>query len=593
MIGALLYLQLTSRWNSAIGRLRRLRQPKYLAGAGVAAAYLWFFIFRPLLSPHGAAGFRGAPGAETLPLFFIFLPYGVIAVVRIALAWLAPASKPGLVFTEAEIAFLFPAPFTRRMLLHYKLLSSQLTILLSSVLLALLMTRWRSIGGNFATHALGWWTMQSTLSLHATGAGFTVARLIEGGVSRVRRQAAVIAAIIVLLGAVGYAAWRAAAPPPQANPENFPALARYASEVAGTGPLGWLLWPIRIMLKPLFAPGWAAFLRSFGPALLLLAAHYVWVLRAETSFEEASIALAERRARQLATLRSGRIPGAAATKGRRPPFPLASSGGRPELAFLWKNLLSTSRVFNVRILLIAVVFAVWLVSLAGHPRGAVRSVPHGELWVLVAAGAAMAAAYTLLAGPQFARQDLRSDLPNVDLLKAYPLQGWQVMLGELLAPAAILTGILWLALLADTVALSALPPGFIGLSLPLRLAAAAGLALIAPPLCLLQLIIPNGAALLFPSWAQTARTRERGLDLMGQRLIFVFGQLLGIVIALVPAVVWGTLLWFAARWVCSEAASAVIATAGVLAVLGGEVCLGIWWLGRRFDRFDLSSESPK
>ena len=35
--------------------------------------------------------------------------------------------------------------------------------------------------------------------------------------------------------------------------------------------------------------------------------------------------------------------------------------------------------------------------------------------------------------PQLLRQDLRSDLLNADLLKAYPLPGWQIVLGEVLA----------------------------------------------------------------------------------------------------------------------------------------------------------------
>ena len=42
-------------------------------------------------------------------------------------------------------------------------------------------------------------------------------------------------------------------------------------------------------------------------------------------------------------------------------------------------------------------------------------------------------------GPQLLRQDFRQDLPLADLLKTYPLRGWQLALGELLAPAAILT----------------------------------------------------------------------------------------------------------------------------------------------------------
>ncbi len=40
MLGALLYLRLTSLKNLLLSRLRRLRQPKYLLGAAVGVAYL-------------------------------------------------------------------------------------------------------------------------------------------------------------------------------------------------------------------------------------------------------------------------------------------------------------------------------------------------------------------------------------------------------------------------------------------------------------------------------------------------------------------------------------------------------------------------
>jgi len=43
---ALLYLRLTSLRNGLLGRLRRLRQPKYLVGAIAGALYFWFFFFR-------------------------------------------------------------------------------------------------------------------------------------------------------------------------------------------------------------------------------------------------------------------------------------------------------------------------------------------------------------------------------------------------------------------------------------------------------------------------------------------------------------------------------------------------------------------
>jgi hypothetical protein len=209
---------------------------------------------------------------------------------------------------------------------------------------------------------------------------------------------------------------------------------------------------------------------------------------------------------------------------------------------------------------------------------------------IIAVVATIFAIYTLLLGPQLARQDLRSDLPNADILKTYPLTGWQILLGQLLTPIAILTGLLWLSLLAVMLALapraetlSWLTPGF-------RLTAGLCAAAVIPALCTLQLLIPNAAALLFPAWFQSTRTRGGGIELMGQRLIFVIGQLFVILISLLPVVLSCALVIFASQWLVGPTAAVVLATLLALAILAAEIAGGLWWLGERFEKLDLATE---
>jgi ABC-2 type transport system permease protein len=592
MIGALLYLRLTSFKNQLLGSVRRLRHPRYLVGAIAGAAYFWFFFLRRmfLTPPHASSAGRAAldAGVAAVPALVIFTLFALFALFRLGAAWLAPGNRPGIAFTEAEIAFLFPAPVTRRTLVHFKLLGSQLTILVSSLLLTFVAGRGNLLGGNPLIHAIGWWVILSTLSLHTIGAAFTVTRLTDGGVSQARRQAAVTGLIVLIIAAVIYAVWFTAPAFPE-DDGSPAALVRYATSVTDTGLLHWLLLPIKIVMGPFLASGWREFFLALGPALLLLAAHYAWVLRAETSFEEASIAQAEKRGRLIAAARAGNYRlGRGPARARREPFVLAPAGGRPEFAFLWKNLLSAPAFLNSRTFLVCAALIIAGTSWLGH---GVKDPPAALATVTVVA--VIAAVYIVLLGPQLARQDLRGDLAHSDILKTYPLRGWQVMLGEMLTPVAILTAMLWLVLLAAALALG---PGrrFSGWLTPgLRGTAGVCLALITPLLCMLQLMIPNAATLLFPSWAQTARTRGGGIDVMGQRLIFVAGQLLVIILALLPAAGLGLLLWFAAHWVLGGAASTAVATAGVLGVLGLELCLGLWWLGRRFEKFDLSIETVR
>ncbi len=587
MLGALLYLRLTSLRNLLRVRLQRLKQPKYLFGAIVGAAYFWFFFLRrALLPPTGGPGLRAvSPELQAMPMMIIAIPVVILGLKRVIEAWIAPDDKPGLAFTEAEVAFLFPAPLTRRMLVHFKLLGSQVTILLSSLLIALMASRWAGLGGSYLQHVVGVWVIFSTLNLHVTGAAFTVKRLIDGGVSKTRRKIAVTGVILLFLAVAGWTAWHTAIPPTPAESTNPLKFLQYIASLADHGVLFWLVLPFRIVLHPFLSRDGAEFLTALGPALLFLAAHYFWVVRAETTFEEASIALAEKRTALLASLKEGkyRLGGMAPPKAKRGPFRLASSGGRAEVAFLWKNLLSTNSYFRPRTFLIAA-----LIIFAGCNWLALSPRPQAKL-LSVTIIAAISAGYIAFFGPQFARQDLRSDLTHADILKSYPLHGWQVLLGELLTPVAILSSFLWLALLAVTLTIQV--PQVTWLTPSLHLVGTVCIALIVPLVCALQLLIPNAAAVLFPGWMQATRSHhDRGIEMLGQRIIFVLGQMLVIILALLPAALGATALVFALQWLLGSAVAVALATLAVVVILAGEIWCGLWWLGQRFERLDLAAE---
>ena len=115
--------------------------------------------------------------------------------------WVVPFERAALGFTEAEIAFLFPAPVTRRSLVHFRLLSSQLRSLAGAGVMVLFSQRWTFLGGNALTHAVGWWFVFSTLSLHFTGANFTLTRLADLGVGGWRRRGLVLAGVAAVVAA--------------------------------------------------------------------------------------------------------------------------------------------------------------------------------------------------------------------------------------------------------------------------------------------------------------------------------------------------------------------------------------------------------
>ena len=593
MLSALLYLRLTSLKNRIGYHLKRLRNPKYVLGALVGAGYLYFILFHRFARSFSRAG-GNAPAAALSTLRPHLLALGgavllVIVVVRFAWAWVAPLEKSALVFTEAEIAFLFPAPMTRRRLIDYHVVNAQLRILVSSLLLALFSSRWGMPGGDLVIRAVGWWVLLSTFNLHSTAVKLTVAQLVERSVRPARPRALALVAIGTFAAAVVALAWTRSRSPTVEDFRDGRAMAAYGGAILQQGWLHWLLWPFQAVLSPILAPDRRILAAAMGPALLVLAAHYIWLVRLETPFEDRSIAQAEKRAQ----LRAARVAGGGRInlpppRARREPFRLGSRG-RPEVAFLWKNLLSMRSVLNWRLLPLAAIVISQLVMFARlsgprHPGGTVDFSP------LIVVGAAIVAAYVLLIGPQYARQDLRSDLPNTDILKTYPLAGWQVVLGELLAPTAILTSILWLALLAAAIACD---PARLGAwATPgTRTAIAICLFFVCPALCLLQIVVPNAAMLIFPAWHQATRARTGGIEALGQRLIFYLGQLFILILAVLPAVLAAALVVFASAWILGPVAAAILGTLAALAVLGGELTVGLWWLGRRFDRFDFASET--
>jgi ABC-2 type transport system permease protein len=559
VLRALLYLRLTSLRNKLLGTVRRLRQPKYLLGAVAGAAYFWFFFLRHTTSRQG-------PGRifETLVApDRIEIIAAIVLSLFVLLIWTTPTDKPGLNFSEAEVAFLFPAPLARRQLIHYKLLDGLLMSLLGAVFFMLIAGGLNS-GWTGALRKVGaWWSLNANLTLHQTAAALTINRLVGAGIDAGLRRLLLIAGFILTLIAVAVMAVE-----------------------SGAASLNWLLWPARLAVAPFLADSAGSYLLALCPAFGLVALHYFWVHRMESPFEEASIALARKRGETIARMRAGkglRFGGTA--RVRSGPFRL---GDRlpAEAAFVWKNLMAAPPYLNRKVFLgAAVVIYValtWLRAQTGieGPKiaGAVGIIALGLL------------VYLLIFGPQLARNDLRGDIVHADMLKAYPLPGWRILLGSLLAPTIILTAIAWLFILAAVLGL--VPPAGRSLWLTPQFRVTAGLAavLITPALCAVQLLVPNAAALLFPAWTQNSRNVSGGMDVMGQRLIFFAGQLVCLVIAVLPALILGGLTIFMTQWLIGAAAATALAVIPVLAVFALELWLGVRLLGPRFDRLDISSE---
>ncbi len=607
MLSALLYFQFRSLGNQFAQRVRRLRQPRYLFGALIGGGYLVLMFsrsFLPLL--QGAARGHGGPalfpGLTPATWEFIF---GSALAIGAVLAWVVPHQRAALVFTEAEIAFLFPAPITRQTLVLFKLVRSQVSVLFTVFFLTIISHGTNGLEGALL-RAAGWWIILSTINLHLLGSSFARTILLDRGLTLWRRRLLVLTLVGVVLGGAAYWA-RGAVPPPGAGDWQSPsAAALYLGRVARSAPAEWLLAPFRGVVRPfVHSDDPRAFLRAIWAALGILVLHFLWVVRADVAFEEASLESSRRHAARLTSLREGRGLHARPAKRRRAPFQLAPTGP-PAVAILWKNLLGSGQFFNGRLAASVLAWAVVVGYLV--TAGAGRTV-----WPQVIGYACLIiTGWTLLLGPQFVRQDFRQDLALADLLKVYPLRGWQVALGELLTPALILTVIQGaLILLAATLlgngvggaadldaADGELRGGdhafglWLGNYWHAPLAVGLAAAFVLPAFNLVGLLLPNAAALLLPAWfAHTNAGGPRGIEVMGQRLIFFLAQFVALVVALVPATLAFFLVYALAvhPYLSATAALPVCALASAL-VLAVEAGVGIALLGYWFEHYDLTTE---
>lgn len=578
LLSALFFLQYHSFRNRMVYRLKRLKQPKYLVGGMVGALYFYFYFFRYLV--QGNSGSRLPSVTTSAEDLLVFEMLGGLALfIGFLLVWIFPRSRTVLAFSEAEVAFLFPAPISRRGLIHYKLLRSQVGILFTVALLTLVTNRF---GGNPAIHAIGWWLILSTVNLHLLGASFAHTILLDRGVSPTRRRLFVVALLVLVVAGTFFWARQSLPALTEDALADAASLKAYARTLLESGPAYYLLFPFRLVLAPYLAPNAASFLVALPAAFLLLVAHYVWVVRSNVAFEEASADAARKTAEKIAAMRSGNWrAGQGKTKPRRAPFVLKPHGPA-FLALFWKNLIAAGQVVSPRLwIILAAVGGGLALGLGGLPEAR-------NAFLFMGAISGMLMAWSVLVGPQVLRHDFRQDLPMTDYLKQLPLSGWQLALGQLLAPVVILTAIQWLLIVVSALLLAkgtqfGPDPGAI-------LAIAVSAVLLLPFVNAILLLIPNAAVLAFPAWFSGGKEAQQGVEATGQRIIAVLAQLLVFSLALIPAAVaFGIVYFLLHRFVGQFAALPPAAVAAALA-LAAEATLGILILGRFFEKLDISAE---
>ena len=555
-------------------RLRRLREPRYLLGAIVGVAYLYFTVFARGRRPGFRAG-RGR-GGDNRPPFEVLSALQVagtslagLGMFVLALqAWLLPMRSGLLEFSKAEVAFLFTAPVSPRQLLMHRIARSQVGSLIASAAFALFATPISGVGR--LRVAFGMWVLLVTARIYFSAVALTRSRL-QSPVASVRRAAWVpIGLLLAALAIVGTSVARQLTQPTASVSDFVVRLSR----ATATGLPHLVLWPFIAILRPALATTLSTFVVALGWSLLILAAVTAWMLSNAVMFDAMA---GEARAQETKETRE-RL---STPRAREVGWTLAPSG-RIESLLLWKNAMQTLRGTSARVwrYTLPVLFVLVAASAAGMSANGMRG-PAGFLSMfslIVAIGA-------VLFGPQMMRLDLRSDFEHLDVLKTWPARGSDVIRGEMAWPALAISVVALVAIaIACMFSGTALPE----MSFMRRWSFGIAAAFAAPALIAAQYAVHNAATIFFPAWVQIGTQRTRGIDAMGQRLIMLAAIVLALLLFAVPGAAVGGVVWLIFRKIAGDVVYVPIAIL-FSAIVFLEVLVVTELLGPAYERIDLTS----
>ncbi len=571
VFGVFAYLTTTSMRNRFRAKVKQLKNPRYSVALLFGVAYIWFFLFRPPGAGSARPNLFGSANIQliaSLGVFILFMRW-----------WLFGNDRSALAFSPAEIQFLFPAPITRRALIQFKLLRSQIAIVFNAILWVLIFGR----GGAelpAVLRVMSVWAMLSIFTLHRLGATIVRASTTQHGKAGARRNVVAlivfgaVAAGLIWTAITGYSSVRNASGIRQVT-EAITTLLRQPVPHA-------LLAPFRVLLAPTFANTIADWAPKFAIVVVGLALHYVWVLRTELAFEDAAVEASAARAKRIEAMKARRSGNAAPVRaGNRTWIPLAPSG-HPAMAILWKNILALSRTSGssmVGVMVIISTFVIMAVFISSQGRTGFAS--------LLGYFALAMMGFSVLVGARFVRIDLRQDLVHLRLLRTYPIDGSALVAAEIAGSTIVLTAIQMGLLLFAHVALLSAPEVPLDPWSRWLIVAAAPLALLVFNAA--TVTIQNGAALLFPAWVKLGTAKSGGIEVLGQSLLTMAASLAALALALVPPAIAGGATFLAVTTVFDGTAIAGAAAGcaiGVLA-LGIEVAMAMMMLGEVFERGEM------
>jgi hypothetical protein len=534
----LLGLQAKSLWR----RLTRgARTPKgavfLVVGIAVFALWMWPSIFAARIAPR--------TNPDTVRAV---TPVAILAACLLTV--LTSGGERAIVFTPAEVDFLFSGPYTRRQILLYRIIKSSTGAVISALILSVVFLRHASSWPAAALAIVLGMLFLQYLGMVLLLIGHTIGERAHTWGRRIGvfvLLAVVVAPVIPTLmhgmgeggGIVGFAAAVRASP-----------VGRIV--LLPVEPFGYLLTARGV---PELAQ-WTVIAAAVNAALVFL---IFWL---DADYLESAAARSAVMQERIARARKLGIGAAAGGKVRFSPPMLPYWAGIGPV--MWRQLTAAirgSKGLLFILLLLAAMAAPWILSER-------RQESHGGQGAAAAIAGAMAWVTFVVSG--MIKFDFRGDVDHMDVLKSLPISRWSLCAAQVAVPVLVLTAIHWLVVGAVLLTVSSTGP-----VLPM-------VAALSLPFNALVFIVENVAFLVYP-----VRGPQGAMDFQnfGRQTLFFLAKMIVLLIAGGIAAVAGLIAWVMTQsWLAVGAAALgilMMAVAGLLPLL-------VW----AFERYDVSLDTP-
>lgn len=356
-----------------------------------------------------------APTGEKLEFANTIGPFILLAFCLMQLLF-SPGER-AISFTAAEVNLLFPAPFSRREIILYKIVFTFASASFSAVIFAIL---FRSYTANFLQGLLGAFLSLMFLQLLAMAIAISISAI---GTQAYNRQRKFVLLAIVLL--VALISW------PSLSSFQMESWQDLLVSIAEHPVVAFFLSPLRWLVQTATATTWQGLLFN---SLLGLLANFVMlrlVMALDWYYLEAATNASEKTFQRLQQVRRGGM-STLGLKGKPsfglPNFPRLGGIG----TLTWRQFLSSIRSpwWMLMLVFFGGIFIVPTLLANRQEMGDPQA-----LTVMVTSLIFSMAIFL----PNLLTFDFRGDIDRMDFIKSLPLPAWRIVVGQIMAPVLVVT----------------------------------------------------------------------------------------------------------------------------------------------------------